>query len=87
MDELITRDKVIAEIDQVPDHQLPELYAVIHDFKLRVGASQDSKHRIMQFAGSWADLPEEEFAAFLTEVRQRRHRAFTGRRLHETQLG
>lgn len=84
MGEIITFDNVVDEIKQIPDHKLPELYELVHGFRLRLPGSEKLKQRIMKFAGSWADLPDETFSSFLAETRQRRKRAFSGRRGDES---
>ena len=80
MEKTITFDSVMDEIKQIPDHKLPELYELVHGFRLRLPGSEKEKQQIMQFAGSWIDLPDEDFTSFLTETRQRRKQAFSGRR-------
>jgi hypothetical protein len=83
MNEPVTRDIVLEEIKRIPDHKLPELYEVVHGFRLRLPESEETKKRIMEFAGCWGDLSEETLSSFLADVRQRRHQAFAGRRADE----
>ena len=84
MGETITFDNVMDEIKQIPDHKLPELYELVHGFRLHLPGSEKEKQRVMKFAGSWADLPDDTFSSFLTETRQRRKQAFSGRRGDES---
>ena len=87
MEEVSTFGKVVDEIKQIPAHKLPELYELVHSFRLCLPGSEQEKQRIMKFAGNWADLPDETYFSFLAETRQRRERAFSGRRGDETGAG
>jgi hypothetical protein len=78
------RIKVIEEIQRVPEHKLIELYDVIHFFRVGVETATATPKDIMQFAGCWQDMPEEEFEDFLDEITDRRQQAFTGRTQRET---
>ena len=80
------RDKMIDEITLIPDNKLEELYDVIHHYRLGL-ASQGDARQILQFAGCWNDLPEQIFDEFLSEIAQRRQRAFSRRRFDETNFG
>ncbi len=78
------QDKVIAEIQRVPEDKLTELYEVIHFFRLGVETVNSGSEEIMQFAGCWQDMSDEEFGAFLDEIAERRQRAFSRRRMRDT---
>ncbi len=71
--EQINKNQIIAEINLIPEDKRKELYDLIHKF--RVGLNQP-KHKIdeiiMQFPGSWLDMPEEDFSDFCEEIEQRR---------------
>ena len=77
------RRKVEEEIARVPDESIAKLYDMIHHFRLRSRPAGNAE-RIISLAGSWADMPEEEYVSFLGEVEERRRRAGTGRRFHGT---
>lgn len=78
------RVKILQELDLIPDNRLPELYHVLHDFRLKLEASRESHVTILSYAGCWRDLPDDTFEFFLKDVRQRRQQTFTMRRNHET---
>jgi len=46
--------------------------------------AQDNAEEIMQFAGCWEDMPDQEFENFSEGIAERRKRAFSGRRECET---
>jgi hypothetical protein len=78
------RAKVLEEVNLFPESKLPDLYDFIHYFRLGLETSRGNGGQIMQFAGTWKDMPDEIFAAFLKEVVERRQRAFSRRRTGET---
>jgi hypothetical protein len=79
------RTKVIHEIEFFSDEQLIPLYVFIHYFRLGLEKEQKTPvEDIMQFAGCWKDLTDEDFQEFLAEIEQRRHHAFSGRNNRET---
>lgn len=83
MNTSLLRTKVIQEIDQIPASKLPEVFTFLHYFRLGLERSMPSAQpdadRILQFAGSWNDLPEQEFVDFLNEMQERRSQAFSQR--------
>ena len=80
----VLRRKVLEEINQMPEEKLGEVYEFIHFFRLGVETLKNSPEEIMQFAGCWQDMPDEEFEEFLAEIAERRHHAFSGRTARET---
>jgi hypothetical protein len=88
MTSLQIKDKVLQEIDLIPDDKLPDVYNFIHYFRLgleKAGLS-DTKSNLA-FAGSWQDMSDEMFNDFTAEIKERRHQAFTRRRGHEGSAG
>ena len=77
------KTKVLEEIQLVPEDQLAELYSLVHSFRLRSTRSPFPKN-LMQFAGCWNDLPDEDFTEFLDDLSQRRQQAFSQRQRRET---
>lgn len=71
--EPISREEIIEELNLVPENKVPELFDVVHEFRK---GCHESDSKVMQFAGSWAELTEDEFKGFLEEVSARRARAF-----------
>jgi hypothetical protein len=82
---LMIKDKVIQEIDLIPEEQLADLYNFIHYFRLglETSSSQD-KRQALAFAGSWRDMPADAFSDFMSEIAERRRQAFTRRRNGES---
>ena len=78
------RDKVVKEIDKIPENGLKEIYDFIRAFRLRSqNKGNESKH-IIDFAGCWKAMPDKEFDNFTREIERRRARAFSRRHNLET---
>jgi hypothetical protein len=69
MTTLMIKDKVIREIDLIPEEQLADLYNFIHYFRLglETSSSQENK-QTLAFASCWRDMPDETFSDFMAEV-------------------
>lgn len=78
------QNKVMEEIKLIPESKLPEIYSVIHFFRLGLEAGTREPKKIMRFAGSWQDMTEKEFNDFSEEIYQRRNKAFSRRKNRET---
>jgi hypothetical protein len=76
------RARLQAEIRELPDSRLQEVYDLIHVFRLGLKQEQvQDASDVMRFAGAWDDL--NDFDAFEAEIRARRRTAFSTRRRHE----
>lgn len=74
------REKLITEIQHIPDNRLQEIFDVIHFFRLGLSSVQAEKPlNIRQFAGAWVDMDDSVFAEWETEWRERRRQAFSRR--------
>jgi len=78
------QDKVMEEIKLIPENKLPEIYSVIHFFRLGLEIGTKAPEKIMRFAGSWEDMNEKEYNEFSDEISQRRNQAFSRRINRET---
>jgi len=77
------RNKILQEIRLIPDDKLPELYTILHYFRMGVQSSQKEPESILKYAGSWSDLPEEISDSIVQEAYRRRNTAFSRRRNRE----
>jgi hypothetical protein len=66
------RNKLLAEIQQVPEDQLIDLYNLIHAFRLNTVDSDDHDKAILKFAGCWNEMPNETYTEFVDEIVTRR---------------
>lgn len=74
MNSSITRDKILAEIDLLPEAKLSEVYDLIHYFRLGLEKAANTNGSIMDFAGSWKDMPDDVFDELEKETAARRLR-------------
>ncbi|MEL6462033.1 MAG: hypothetical protein AAFQ91_27995 [Cyanobacteria bacterium J06621_15] len=81
----IDQNQIIAEINLIPEDRRRELYELIHQFRIGLDQQKHNQDEIMQFAGSWSDMPEEDFSDFCEEIEQRRQ-ATSSRRFDDETL-
>ncbi len=74
------RTRVQKEIELIPEDKLADLYNFIHYFRLGIELSSGGSQQTMRFAGSWRDMPDEDFDDFTREIAERRQQAFSRRR-------
>ncbi|MGK7952969.1 MAG: hypothetical protein AB4368_30315 [Xenococcaceae cyanobacterium] len=72
MDNKISQNRLIKEISLIPEDRHQELYDLIYTFRMGLNQPEHKLDEIMQFAGSWSDLSEEDFKNFYEEVEERR---------------
>jgi hypothetical protein len=84
MDNHISKNQLIEEIELIPESKHKELYDLIYKFRLSLDRSEHRINEIMQFAGSWSDMPEEDFSYFCEEIEQRRQASSSRRFFDET---
>lgn len=68
----ISQNQIVEEINLIPVENHQELYQLIHDFRMSLNLRENKTNKIMEFAGSWLDFPEENFNDFNEEIEQRR---------------
>jgi hypothetical protein len=79
------QEKVVDEIRRIPIDRLPQLYDIIHFFRLSLEIDrQDKKKDVMRFAGCWEDMTEKDFNDLSNDITERRRKAFSGRMDHES---
>lgn len=84
MTSLLIKNKVLQEIDLIPEDKLTEVYHFIHYFRLGLETAQLAQSKpILAFAGCWQDMPDEMYQAFTIEIEDRRRQAFGRRRKNE----
>jgi hypothetical protein len=69
--EQINQNQIIEEINLIPEDKRQELYDLIHKFRMGLNQPKHKINEIMQFAGSWSDMSEEDFSDFCKEIEQR----------------
>lgn len=85
MNNEISKNQLIEEIDLIPENKHKELYDLIHKFRVGLNQPKHKIDEIMQFAGSWSDMSQEDFSDFCEEIEQRRQ-ASSSRRFDDETL-
>lgn len=80
------REKLFDEIAKIPDEKVHEIFDFLHYFRLGLGIKASNPQKILQLAGSWKDMSEDDFEDFLNDVTTRRKNAFISRRNRETSV-
>jgi len=74
---LVTYQTLISEINQIPVVFLQDVYNVIHTYKVRTNHKEQNRNKIMQLAGSWADMSENDFMDLTAEIKRNRNEIFS----------
>ncbi len=82
----IVREKIIKEVQLIPEEKLSEIYNFLHFFRLGIQKPKGNSKEILKFAGSWKDMPEDIFQEFADDIVKRRKNAFSGRRTSGTSI-
>ncbi len=81
MTSTMMKDMIINEINLLPDEKLSEVYRFVHDFSLREEKNKAEENTdLLSFSGAWKDMDSKMFDDYLTDIRSRRNKAFSGRR-------
>ena len=81
------REKVVEEVNQIPEEKLPQILDLIHHFRIGLQLSRKEPDKITNFAGCWKDMPEVIYQEFIYEISQRRRTAFSRRLNREADIG
>lgn len=81
------RRQVIEEIQLVPEEKLASLFDFVHYFRLGTEVQAHESTGVLEFAGAWADMPEEVFDELLEDMAIRRQKAFLRRNDRELSPG
>lgn len=79
----VIKQKLMHEIDLLPENKLSEVYDFAHYLRLAVKKQNKKNKDLLSFAGSWSDMPDEEFDLYLSNISDRRKKAFGSRRNSE----
>jgi len=74
---VITYEKIVNEINQIPVAFLQDVYELLHNFHIQINQKEQNRNKILQFAGSWSDLSENDFADITQEIQRNRNEMFS----------
>ena len=84
MDKQALKDKLMKEIEALPQDRIGELYDIIHYVRLGLGLEgkerKGTKKKALEFFGAWRDITPEE-SRVLEEIQLRRERTLRARSL------
>jgi hypothetical protein len=76
------KEKIIKEVEKIPEEKIDELYNVVHLFRVGVEskkkAAKDRHSKAAKFFGIWKNMSSEENAV-LEEIQARRKRTYRAR--------
>jgi len=75
----VTKDKLINEISLLPEDKLGEMYTLIHKFRMGAEKAKQQENNILSFSGAWKDMDDETFNDYLSDISERRSKAFSSR--------
>ncbi len=88
MNSMTLRDRLIDEVQRIPETHLEEVFDLLHFFRVGLESSkQQLTDTPMNFAGAWQDMDDGSFSDFQAEIAMRRHQAFSDRRADDADLG
>ena len=67
---MLTFDKIIKELKNVPVNKLEDLYSIIHSLQTDIKSSGKNSKKILSFAGAFSDLSESDYNDFLKQTRE-----------------
>lgn len=76
------KEKILMEVEKIPEDRIAELYDVIHFFRKGVETQtkevKDKQQEVLSFFGIWKDMSPEE-TAVLDKIQSRRKMTFRDR--------
>ncbi|BAM05863.1 hypothetical protein LFE_0135 [Leptospirillum ferrooxidans C2-3] len=67
------RNRILEEVQKIPETKLEEVINLLHPFSLSLASSEPLPvSTILSFAGVWSDMDESTFRDFEEEIRRRR---------------
>jgi hypothetical protein len=80
----VMKNKLMNEINLLPEDKLGEVYNFVHYFRLGTEKNKQDSGNLLSFSGAWSDMSNEVFDDYLSNITERRSKAFSGRRSNET---
>jgi hypothetical protein len=78
----VTYQSIINEINEIPVAFLQDVYDMVHNYHVQIDKKEQNRNKILQFAGDWADLSDNDFLEITGEIKRSRDEMFS----HEVEL-
>lgn len=69
---MFTRNSILKEIKDIPANRLEELHEFIHALQPDKKQNDAARKKIMSFAGSFAEMDDKDYAAFISFTKKER---------------
>jgi len=67
------RNRILEEVQKIPEKKLEEVFNLLHPSSLGLSSSEPLPcTSVLSFAGAWSDMDESTFRYFEKEIRKRR---------------
>ena len=73
---MLTLNNILKEIKDVPVNRLEELYQFIHSLTPKTKQTDTLRKKILSFGGSFSDLSNSDYNAFLLQTKKTRAKLF-----------
>lgn len=67
---------ILQKLNEIPSHYLWEINHYLEQLRQKADKKQDNIDKILSFAGSWADMSDEDFEDYLHEAKRSGQEAF-----------
>jgi len=72
----ITYQTIINEVNKIPVDFLQDVYKILHSFSSKIESHKQNKKEILELAGSWSDLSDNDFKDIMSEIHRNRTEMF-----------
>ena len=73
---MFTITTILKEINDLPADRLDEVYEFVHSLNANTKQRENSRKKILSFAGAFSDMPQKEFADFKKYTKKTRAKLF-----------
>jgi hypothetical protein len=76
MIQTVTYQHIINELNQIPVDFLLDVYNMLHSFKNKIDDRSTNRLNVLQFAGSWNDMSDDDFSDYKSEIERSKNEMF-----------
>lgn len=74
---MITYNSILSEIQKIPVDKLEDLYLVLKSFNFSEKDPKQNSEKILEYAGLFSSMTDEEYKDFTTSINDTRNDLFT----------
>ena len=68
----MTFNTILKELKDIPSDRLEELYQFIHSLKPKKKQSEQSRNKILSYAGAFSEMSRKDYSDFLKQTKKTR---------------